>query len=510
MGIVRILAISGGGVRGVIPAVFLEQLERGLGSSINRHFDLISGTSTGGIIALAAAAGIPAREISSLYRQHGKQIFRPRIGGVLRRGGRYSDAPLKSALKEQFKNLRLGDMPVEAVVASSSLESFAGRVFSSTTDPQSSLVDVALASSAAPTYFPAASPIDSQRSYMDGGLWANNPALLAVLHAQHHLSKRVEDIRLLSIGTGTQPLGTTVAEANNIRTLSPRTVRFILEFLMSTQAWFSDTYTELLLSHNHFTRVNPVLPELVRLDDISKALAILPALAEREYEKTGTVLMRLIKTWGAQADSTNAKQDAPPEVVEPAVAENVSGLYPSRAYYHTHRGGRPTIDLYIDLAQVSLTMVSINLATGIAMDGILRKFRELITTRDRPVQICVSLPDPDCRHIFETLAPVLDTSTDELHGRIEMCIQRLRQFRAALPENLRTYFSIRVHRSIPNASAILIDQRTGDGRIQLETKPYGARMQDSFGFEVKSGSTFYTTLVTAYQELLDDGKMIDG
>ncbi|MDP9795813.1 hypothetical protein J2S43_004325 [Catenuloplanes nepalensis] len=282
----------------------------------------------------------------------------------------------------------------------------------------------------------------------------------------------------------------------------------MLEFLMSTQAWFSDTYTEILLSHEHFARVNPVLPEPVRLDDIKRALRVLPAVAEVDYEKNKTVLLHLIRRWASEVREVVGPSTLRAEVSEPALHENITGLYPSRAYYHTHRGGRPTIDLYIDLAQVSLTMVSVNLATGITMDGVLQKFRDMITQRDRPVQICVSLPDPEVEHTFQTLGPALDTSPDELRRRVESSINQLSEFRQGIRHDLRGYLSIRVHRNVPSASAILIDHRTPEGRIQIETKPYKLRMQDSFGLEVRHGSPFFERLVNSYQELVNDGRQI--
>jgi hypothetical protein len=504
--LIRILSLSGGGIRGILQSVFLERLESDLGTPLHRHFELISGTSTGGIVALAIAAGLSPREITNLYRQHGPEIFRPRFGGGLRRGARYKQTPLADALRRQFGNKRLGDLQTEVIITGSSLESFSGRVFSRSSDPQLSVVDIALATSAAPTYFPASGALGSERSYMDGGLWANNPALLAILHAQQHMAARIENLRLLSIGTGLQPSGITVAEANEIRTFSAKAIRFILEFLMSTQAWFSDTYAEGLLSHEHFCRVNPVLPERVGLDDAQTALRVLPAVAEHDYDSNRAKIQRLMNSWAATATAAReVKKSLPLEVAEPAVNENLSGFYPSRLYYGTHRGGRPTVDLYIELANTSLTMVSINLATGIAMDDIIAKFDELIRVRDRPVHVCVSLPNPSSIYLFETLAPVLDTNIDELLSRVGDCLRRLYTFRESLSDDYRAYMSVRTHNAIPNASAILIDHKTPDGRIQLETKPYKSAMQYSFGFEVRAGSKFYETLVSSYERLLSDG-----
>lgn len=504
--LIRILSLSGGGVRGILQSAYLEKLEADIGGPLHKHFELISGTSTGGIVALAIAAGLSPREITGLYRQHGAQIFSPRLGGGVRRGARYRQKPLADALRNQFGNKRMGDLAAEVIITSSSLELLSGRVFSRSDDTRLSLVDVALATSAAPTYFPAVGPLGSERAYMDGGLWANNPALLAILHAQQKMAARIENIRLLSIGTGSQPSGVTIAEANGLRTFSTAAIRFILEFLMSTQAWFSDTYAEGLLSHEHFCIANPVLPERVGLDDAETAVRVLPAVAEHDYDNNKAKLLRLLHMWAMSAAETRVvKRSVPIEVAEPAVKENVSAFYPNRLYYGSHRGSRPTVDLYIELAHTSLTMVSINLATGIAMDDILVKFNEMITRRDRPVHVCVSLPNPSSIHLFEALAPVLDTNVNELLDRVKDCLRRLQTFRESLSDDFRPYMSVRVHNAIPNASGILIDHKTPDGRIQLETKPYKSAMQHSFGFEVRAGSKFYEALVSSYERLLSDG-----
>ncbi len=280
----RILSLSGGGIRGILQAVLLTRLEADLGTPLNRHFDLIAGTSTGGIVALAIAAGIPVREMGALYQHHGPRIFAPRPEDGVRQGPRYPQKPLADALTTTFGDARLGDLGVETVVTGSNLETLSGRTFSSSFDPGMLVRDAALATSAAPTYFPAVTPSDSQLSYMDGALWANDPSLVAVLHAQERMGAAVEKVRLFSVGTGRQQGGTTLQKVNAMRTASLDMVHLLLDFLMSAQASFSESYTGRLLPPGAYLQVNPQLPAPMALDDFGNAVQILPALAERHYE----------------------------------------------------------------------------------------------------------------------------------------------------------------------------------------------------------------------------------
>jgi uncharacterized protein len=75
---VNILSIDGGGIRGIFAARYLSRIEEDIKRPIHNYFDLITGTSTGGIIALALANGVPARDIEELYAKNGKDIFKPK------------------------------------------------------------------------------------------------------------------------------------------------------------------------------------------------------------------------------------------------------------------------------------------------------------------------------------------------------------------------------------------------------------------------------------------------
>jgi patatin-like phospholipase/acyl hydrolase len=118
-GVYRVLSIDGGGIRGVFPAAFLAQLQKHLEHPIGRYFDLIAGTSTGGIIAIGLGLGIPISEILQLYELKGPRIFDQHRGHVVNwlrqrvrsakrlMGAKYASHELRSALEEVLKERRL-------------------------------------------------------------------------------------------------------------------------------------------------------------------------------------------------------------------------------------------------------------------------------------------------------------------------------------------------------------------------------------------------------------------
>jgi patatin-like phospholipase/acyl hydrolase len=110
----RVLSLSGGGVRGLFQACFLERLESDIGE-LREHFDLIAATSTGAFVGLGVAAGISAAEIASLYTEHAAAIFKERTAALLRKGPRYSAAPLRAVLEQHFGDrlLEVVRIPVE-------------------------------------------------------------------------------------------------------------------------------------------------------------------------------------------------------------------------------------------------------------------------------------------------------------------------------------------------------------------------------------------------------------
>ncbi|QHC75262.1 CBASS cGAMP-activated phospholipase [Rathayibacter sp. VKM Ac-2805] len=206
----QVLAMDGGGAKALFTAHVLARLEDDLKVSIRDSFDLIAGTSAGGIIALALGAGVPPAEIVEDYSRLVRSVFPPRrqrLMGLPRRAfsAGYSQTALRDALLEVFGDRNLGDSDKRLVIPTWNSQRGGVYLFKTRHHPELRrdwklpMVDVALATSAAPSFFPAAR-VDSQR-FIDGGVWANNPSVVAIAEAVKTLAVPLGDIRLLNIGT---------------------------------------------------------------------------------------------------------------------------------------------------------------------------------------------------------------------------------------------------------------------------------------------------------------------
>lgn len=224
----RILAIDGGGIKGVIPAAFLSTIESVTGKRILDHFDLIAGTSTGGIIALGLGLGLSAEEILGFYEADGPRIFAQeekhsklaKTIGLLKRKLRcgrqfflpkYDAHTLRSSLEKVFGDRILGASQTRLLIPAFDRQRREIHVFKTAHHPRFGIdwrervVDVALATAAAPTYLPG-HQLDSGVSLLDGGIWANNPAGLAVVEAMSSLTWSNDDLYVLSIGCSEEAL----------------------------------------------------------------------------------------------------------------------------------------------------------------------------------------------------------------------------------------------------------------------------------------------------------------
>ncbi|MEM8953664.1 MAG: CBASS cGAMP-activated phospholipase [Verrucomicrobiota bacterium] len=284
----RILSLDGGGLRGTFSAKFLAEIERECGIRVGDYFDMIAGTSTGSIIALGLSMGMRAEEMLEFYVERGPEIFggrrRRRLHSLWRR--KYSGEPLQKALEEVFGERTLGECGNRLVVPSFNLRTRRVKVFktghveSAQGDADWRAVDVAMASSAAPTYLPAFEDGEGNR-FIDGGVWANNPALVAVIEAMGVLGIERERIRLLSIGT-THRAVSSRPEVQHGGKLEWATQ--IAELFLDADVAAADRECSLLLGEEdgglRYWRVNPeVGPRTYRLDRLSEEFL---ELGERE------------------------------------------------------------------------------------------------------------------------------------------------------------------------------------------------------------------------------------
>jgi len=226
----KILSIDGGGIKGVFPALFLTLLEDELKNrsdgktQIFHHFDLITGTSTGGIIAIALALGIPAKEIFQLYIDNARKIFGSKksffFGQI--RNSAHERKFLENLVRKKFNDAnngiepRLGDCKTDVCIPIYDLIQGNPSVLKTKYHPAFErdyhipAYQAAMATSAAPTYFdPYTSDyIDlngTKKDFankVDGGVMANNPTLVAVLEAIKAFKVEMSQLEILSLGTG--------------------------------------------------------------------------------------------------------------------------------------------------------------------------------------------------------------------------------------------------------------------------------------------------------------------
>ncbi|MCV2371334.1 CBASS cGAMP-activated phospholipase [Roseateles oligotrophus] len=210
------LALAGGGFLGLYTATLLDALEAGATRPLARHFDLLAGSSIGAVLALALAFEIPMSRLVRLITEHGPAVFsgRPLPASMVGRlldmsrsvlGPKYSGERLREALQSEFGDLRLGDALHPVVVPAVDIGSCRAKIFKtphaagSLGDAELRAVDVAMASCAAPAYFPSVRI--GSRLYADGGLFAVAPDQVALHELEYFIGIEPAKVSMLSIGT---------------------------------------------------------------------------------------------------------------------------------------------------------------------------------------------------------------------------------------------------------------------------------------------------------------------
>jgi hypothetical protein len=206
----QVLALDGGGVRGIFTAALLAGLEEDTGRKVLDHFDLVVGTSTGGIVALGLGVGLTPRRILDIYLDENRKIFaNPLRWRILRRPfvAKYRPKRLQAAVQRTFGETLLGESAVPLVIPSFNLGENDLYLFKTPhherlkRDHRVPMWAVAMATCAAPTYFPAFQLPGAHVRLIDGGVWASNPAMVGVTEAVSMFGQPPECVRVLSLGT---------------------------------------------------------------------------------------------------------------------------------------------------------------------------------------------------------------------------------------------------------------------------------------------------------------------
>ncbi len=286
-----IITFDGGGVRGALTVNLLNRLCARV-PSLLRQTDMLAGTSTGALIALCLAYGVSPKELLSLYSSYNAQyIFAEPNRGITK--PKYKNHNLKRVISSVFPAyLRLKDLKSTVVIPAFKLcQGYHGKwrpVFFSNF-PQSEtrndyVIDVAMASTAAPVYFP------SYNNYIDGGVIANNPSLAALASAvdQRMGGQQLQAIRLLSIGTGetTRRIGANTDHWGALQWALYGQAPFPLLRILLSGVEETDTHLSSQLLGSFYYRLNPHLPNSFALDKY-QAVPLLTKLAKR-YSLTPT------------------------------------------------------------------------------------------------------------------------------------------------------------------------------------------------------------------------------
>lgn len=269
----QILALDGGGVRGIFTAALLAGIEQDTGHSVLEHFDRVVGTSTGGIVALGLGAGLTPLEILEFYVSENRRIFANRMRWRLARQpfvAKYRATALKAALQRTFGEKLLGESVVPLVIPSFNLGENDVYLFKTPhherlkRDYRVPMWAVAMATSAAPTYFPAFCLPDEHVRLIDGGVWANNPAMVGVTEAISMFDRQLVDLRVLSLGT-TSELKLGRSRLNNAGLLGWGLSA--VNVLLDGQSAAAFKQTQHLVGVDHAHRLDPLAPrELASLD----------------------------------------------------------------------------------------------------------------------------------------------------------------------------------------------------------------------------------------------------
>ncbi len=298
----RILSIDGGGICGILPAAVLSELELRFlgGKSIADYFDLIAGTSTGGIIALGLAHGLTGAQVRDLYLERGNLIFPPtsklgRLVRLIRQGHRtvYERKPLEDELLRMFGETTFGKARTRLCIPS-----FEGRhgepwIFKTPHHPDykkdrhERMVRVALSTAAAPTFFEALP--NNGYLMVDGGIWANNPVMNALVDVLACYDVDRSQIEILSLGCGETTFKVDDRRARGGLLHWWNAIRAA----MRAQSLNALGQAYLLVGKDHVMRIDaPESPNAIALDDYDRACRELPAMARSLVEGAGREVQR--------------------------------------------------------------------------------------------------------------------------------------------------------------------------------------------------------------------------
>ena len=304
----RILSIDGGGIKGIFPAAILTYLEENCldGQPIGDYFDLIAGTSTGGIIALGLGAGLTARSLLDLYVNEGHRVFPPERRANSQRllprlfRNRYDRTALDELLRETLGAITLRESRYRLLIPATEAKHGDPAVYKTPHHPgyfldgDKPMAEVAAATSAAPTYLKPV--VQDGYILLDGGIWANNPTMMGLVEALTCFTVQREQIAILSIGCGQDGFRINSQQAVGAGLYQWREIIYVA---MHYQSLTAVNQAGLLIGRDKVTRVDRLEgAERIDLDDWEKARRLLPeeacAVAEQYADRISAAFLTQI------------------------------------------------------------------------------------------------------------------------------------------------------------------------------------------------------------------------
>jgi patatin-like phospholipase/acyl hydrolase len=269
----KVLSIDGGGIKGLYSAYILKYIQDDFKVDLHDYFDLFCGTSTGGIIALGLAKGVPIDDIIRFYEERGPKIFPyknrfTKVWGNMKQMlfcSKYSNNELANALKDVFGDSTIGDLEKQVCIPAIKLSNNQITVFkkdhSSGLNKHNSIpiVSVALATSAAPTYFPIVEIEETENSlFIDGGLAVNDPSIIGAIEASKYFinTKNDERFDLLSISSVQDNCGLNYVKFKRKSSLLwiPKIINIIFSVQSNTH-YFNMKFLKDILPCNHYFKI---------------------------------------------------------------------------------------------------------------------------------------------------------------------------------------------------------------------------------------------------------------
>ena len=201
----KIISVDGGGIRGIVPTYILHKIEEEMQEQLTDVVDLVAGTSTGSIVAGAISKGMPMGRLLEFYLNDGSDIFASTIKYKLKTlfglfGSKYDIRPLEEKIKGVFGEMTMKDLHNDFLCTAYNMTKGKPQFFNGSNFSDTPIYKLITASTAAPTYF---QPVDIKgEEYVDGGIFAPNPAMVAFTEAKSRYNLNAKDILLISMGTG--------------------------------------------------------------------------------------------------------------------------------------------------------------------------------------------------------------------------------------------------------------------------------------------------------------------